>query len=132
MPAEHADGLMPVFCPLADTAVHVGKGQYQPTQATHVFAKALPEADRDALAELLPDDWADRVRLIFAECVCDERGVCPPPAVLEACFARFDLETTERVHRACCAMNALPYMPYPRPKAHERKPAASPAAAERS
>jgi hypothetical protein len=106
--------LWQVLCPFADTAVPDPKtGQPSPTEACLVFVRTLPPADRQALADLLPDDWADRVRLIFAECVTDERGACPPPAVLESCFARFDLPTTEKVHRMCCAANGLDYLEYP-------------------
>lgn len=112
--AEH---LTSVLCPFADTARPDGKGGHQPTEACLVFVRPLPPADRAALADLLPDEWGERVRLIFAECVCDGAGVPPPPQLLADTFARFDLATTERVHRAACAANDLPYMEYPRERA---------------
>ncbi len=115
--------LTQVLCPLADTA-QVVAGERVPTRACLVFVRRLPEPDRRALEDLLPDDWGDRCRLIFAECVCDERGVCPPPELLADVFGRFDLETTERVHRACCAANGLPYLEFPRDeRAEDGQPA---------
>jgi hypothetical protein len=106
------DDLMQVMCPLADTA-QVVAGVRVPTQACLVFVRRRPDGDRRALADLLPDDWAERSRLILAECVCDERGVPPPPERLAEVFARFDLETTERVLRMCCSVNELPYLECP-------------------
>lgn len=106
--------LTQVFCPFADTAKPDGKAGLQPTEACVVFVRPLPAADRQALLELLPDEWGERVRLIFAETVCDGAGVCPPPQLLADTFARFDLATTERVHRACCAANGIPFMEFPR------------------
>ncbi len=106
--------LTQVFCPFADTARPDGKAGSQPTEACLVFVKQLAPADRAALLDLLPDEWGERVRLIFAECVCDGAGVCPTPQLLADTFARFDLATTERVHRACCSANGLPYMEFPR------------------
>ena len=106
--------LIQVLCPFADTARPDGKGPPQPTEACVVFVRTLPPADRQALAEMLPDDWAERVRWIFAETVCDGHGVLPSPQLLADTFARFDLPATERVHRAACAANQIPYMEYPR------------------
>lgn len=107
--------LKQVMCPFADTLVKDGTtGHLVPSQACLVFVRRLPPADRDVLAELLPDDWGERVRWILSECVCDGMGVRPPPELLAEVFSRFDLETTERVHRTCCAENGLPYLEFPR------------------
>lgn len=110
------DGLMQVFCPLADTAAAVpGTGQLQPTLACVVYIRRLCDTDRDALVEMIDDmdDWGERVRWIFAETVCDERGVLPTPQLLADTFGRFNLRTTELVHRNACSHNGIPYLPYP-------------------
>jgi len=107
------DDLAQVMCPLADTAVPDPKtGRPQPQRAGLVFVRRLRDPDRDVLVEHLDDDWGERVKWIFAECVCDENGIPPTPEVLADFFSRLDLRTTELVHRTCCAWNGIPYLPY--------------------
>ena len=108
--------LTSILCPFANTAAN-GRDGPEPTEACLVFVQRLPDPDRLALLDLLPDEWGERVKLIFAECVCDGTGVCPTPQLLADTFARFDLATTEKVHRAACSANEIPYMEFPRERA---------------
>lgn len=118
--------LKQVFVTFADTVEFdpVTK-RYEPKHAGLVFVLRLSLADRDVLLEFLSDDWGERVKLIFSQCVCDEHGRLPGEAKLAEVFARFDLPTTETVHRECCAWNGIPYLEFPKDERANRQPDAA-------
>lgn len=87
----------PVFCESADGET-----------ACFISVRALPPADRAALAELLPPAGEPRRRMVFDETVCDEHGRPPDQKRLDAVAPRLHPAAVDRLYRMACSLNQLP------------------------